>query len=98
MKKVYEFFSPEYRKFNSFKAFESSIGVSVEWVSVDVISVNIKENKGIVNTSIVYRLKLPGSIGEQFGAEMGEIQRDGDENWVWRAGQWWFAGKVKKGL
>ena len=96
--KVYEYYSPEYRKLHSLEEFKSSIGVSVEWVAVVINKVSIEGKHAKVQTNITYRLRLPGAIGEQFGAEMGEIDKAGSENWVWRTGQWWFADEIKKGL
>lgn len=96
--KVYEYYSPEYRKLHSLDLFKSSIGVSVEWVAVIIDKVDIDGKHAKVKTNITYRLRLPGAIGEQFGAEMGELDKVGKENWVWRTGQWWFADEISKGL
>lgn len=96
--KVYEYYSPEYRKLRSLESFKSSVGVSVEWVAVMINKVDIDGKHAQVKTNITYRLRLPGAVGEQFSAEMGEIDKVGSENWVWRAGQWWFADEINKGL
>jgi len=80
------------------ESFKSLVGVSVEWVAVMINKVDIDGKHAQVKTNITYRLRLPGAVGEQFSAEMGEIDKVGSENWVWRAGQWWFADEINKGL
>ena len=63
-KTVYEYFSPEYRRLNDYESFAAKMGSSVKWLSVEVEKVDIDNDRAKVFIRLVYRLALPGTVGE----------------------------------
>lgn len=92
-KKAYAYFSPEYRRLHSFDSFLSRVGNNVDWITVNIKDVHINGSYAKVQVGVKYSLKLPGSAGISFGADIGQIGKILEEDWVWRSGQWWYVDR-----
>lgn len=94
LSQVYEYFSPTYRKLFSLNQYSNSVGTTVEWVSIKVNKIQVKDSRAEVTLIVDFRLHLPLGAGLDFGDETGKISKIENEVWLWDNGEWWIVNQT----
>lgn len=94
----YEFYSPARRRQVTLGRYTSSMGGSVDWVSVDISSVDLESKRAVVMVDVSYKLALPGPEGLELNDSLGILSKNLKEVWVWRGNEWWFVNPIDSKL
>ncbi len=91
--KAYTYFSPTYRSLFPLEHYLKRMGNLVDWKSIQIQKVQIDGNSAKVNLLLRYRISAFG-----LSDEVGTIETNEEERWLWKDGNWWYVDPGKRGL